>query len=93
MHPHAGRGRQERIHALREQAQNHAAEDIAGTGRGQSGRCIAIDDGAAIGRRNHRVGSLQHDDRAAAARRGASATQFVARRRRTPARIRRRAAS
>ena len=35
MHPDAGRGRQERIHALGEQPQDQAAEDIAGTGRGE----------------------------------------------------------
>ena len=77
MHPYAGRGRHECIHALRQQTQDQAAQNIAGTGGGEAGGGVGIDDGPTIGGRHHGVGALQHHDRSAAARRGASAAQFV----------------
>ncbi len=48
-------------------------------GRGERCRRIAVDDGAAVGRRNDGVGALQYDDGATAARSLTGARQFVAR--------------
>ena len=72
------RGREERVHALREQAQDHAAEHVAGAGGRQARRGVRVDDGAAVRRSDHRIGALQHHDGADLFRRGASARQLVA---------------
>ncbi len=76
--PHRRRGGRERVHALREQAENHAAEHVARARGRQGRRCVGVDDGAPVGRGDHRVGAFQHDHGAAGARGGARARELVA---------------
>ena len=51
------------------QPKHHAGENIAAARRRQVGRRVGVDRSPAVGRGDHRVGALQHDDRAALPRR------------------------
>ena len=79
VHPHPRRRRKKCVHALREETQNQSAENVSGTGCGQGGRRVAVDDGAAVGGGDHGVAALQYDDGPAASCRGASSRQLIAR--------------
>ena len=91
--PHRRRGGLEHRHALRQQAQRDAGQDIAGAGGRERRRRGRLDDGAAIGRRDDRVRAFEQDDGAALGGGRARPRQLVALRGRTGAGTRLRAAS
>ena len=68
-------------------------ENVAAARRRQIGRRVGVDRGSAIGRRDHRIGTLQNDDSAARARCPPGFVEFAAAAYRTGARTRPRAAS
>ena len=84
MQPDRGRGGGERIHTLGQQARDHAGEHVAGAAGREIGRRIGVDDGAPVGRRDHGVGALEHDHRAARGGGGAGARELVALEREQP---------
>ncbi len=80
MQPGRGARRLEGLHALREQPRDHAGEHIARARRGERSGRIGVDDGAAVGRGDDRVGALEQHDRMAPRRRRARARKLAARR-------------
>jgi len=76
--PHRRGGRRERLHALREQSENHSTENVARAGSRQVGGRVRVDDGAPVGRGDHRVRAFQHDHGPTGACGGARAGELVA---------------
>ncbi|CCC97845.1 protein of unknown function [Azospirillum baldaniorum] len=78
MQPDRGAGGVERVRPLGDQPERDARQHIPRPGGRQIGRSVGVDDGPPIRCRDHRVGTLQKDDRATARRRGTGAGQFAA---------------
>ena len=68
---HAARRRRYRLesrHALGQQAEHHATQNVAGAGGRQPGAAGGVDRGLAVRSGDHRIGAFQHDGGAAAGR-------------------------
>ena len=78
MHPYGSACGLERRHALGEEAGGEPGQHVAGARGREPGRCIGIDGGAAVGRRDHGVGAFEDDHRAGPARGGAGEARLGA---------------
>ena len=62
MQPYGGARGFKRFHVLSEKTRDHAGQHIAASGSGEPWRRVAVHRGAAIGRSDDRIGTLEHDD-------------------------------